>query len=80
MNTARLVQVAKEIESLEKKLAALRNEARTILGEPTEAAPPKAKPGTISAAGRRKISLAMKKVWAERSKKPLVNKKESSKS
>jgi hypothetical protein len=65
MNALRLVRIAKEIEVVEKRLADLKNEGRKILGESEEAPHSKNKPATLSAAQRKKISVAMKQRWAK---------------
>jgi hypothetical protein len=69
MRTRELVKIAREIEVLEKRLTALKGEARQILIGSDEAAPPRTRPSTLTAAQRRKISLAMKRRWADLKKR-----------
>jgi hypothetical protein len=64
MNGLRLVEVVNEIDRVERRLLALRGEARKLLGDSGEATVTTTKRGSLSAAQRRKLSQAMKQRWA----------------
>jgi uncharacterized protein (UPF0335 family) len=62
MNTKRLLAVARKIENLEHQLAALKGEAKRLVGG--SAGPAGFKTKKMSAAARKKISDAMRRRWA----------------